>query len=237
MKKNIQNKIIFIFVLIEVLIFAAFGYVYVNNISKISATNEIINTSKIYIVVLAAIIVLSSIIFYQIYKKINRKYMIDVVKNAGEIVTGGKSGTPSLNYGNRSRDAFMSAFDDATLELREHLKDVEKQRKQIETILQYMTDGILAFNLEGEVTHKNLAAKRLLNISDEDDDFDKIFSKFQVDINLEKIVYLEDWTSSDKKIKVDDKYINFDAKEFKEKILEVVDKDIKIGKIIKDQQE
>ena len=29
----------------------------------------------------------------------------------------------------------------------------------------------------------------------------------------------------------DDKYINFDAKEFKEKILEVVDKDIKIGKI------
>lgn len=208
MKKNIQNKIIFIFVLIEVLIFVAFGYVYVNNISKLSATNEIINTSKIYIVVLAAIIVLSSIIFYQIYKKINRKYMIDVVKNAGEIVTGGKSGTPSLNYGNRSRDAFMSAFDDATLELREHLKDVEKQRKQIETILQYMTDGILAFNLEGEVTHKNLAAKRLLNISDEDDDFDKIFSKFQVDINLEKIVYLEDWTSSDKKIKVDDKYIN-----------------------------
>ena len=102
----------------------------------------------------------------------------------------------------------MSAFDDATLEIREHLKDVDKQKKQIETILLHMTDGILAFNLEGEVTHKNIAAERLLSLSEEDDDFEKIFSKLDVDINLEKIIYLEDWTSSDRKVRINDKYLN-----------------------------
>ena len=63
-------------------------------------------------------------------------------------------------------------------------------------------------NIEGELTHKNLAAERLLNLSEEDDDFEKIFSKLNVDINLEKIIYLEDWTSSDKKVRINDKYLN-----------------------------
>ena len=107
-----------------------------------------------------------------------------------------------------SKNKLKSAYDDDTLEMRENLKDLDRQKKQIETILLYMTDGILAFNLEGEITHKNLAAQRLLNLSEEDNDFEKIFSKFNVDINLEKIIYLEDWTSSDKRVRIGDKYIN-----------------------------
>ena len=107
-----------------------------------------------------------------------------------------------------SKKLNKSKMDIATLEMTEHLKDLDKQKKQIETILQCMTDGIIAFDLEGYVTHKNLAAKRLLNLSDEDKDFDSVFSKFNVDINLEKIIYLEDWTSSDRKVNIDDKYIN-----------------------------
>ena len=100
------------------------------------------------------------------------------------------------------------AFSLVTSELKENLNEVTRQKRQIETILLHMTDGIIAFDLEGEVTHKNLAATRLLNIEENDNNFDKIFSKYSVDINLEKIIYLEDWTSSDKRINVDDKFIN-----------------------------
>lgn len=95
-----------------------------------------------------------------------------------------------------------------TKEMNEHIKLVDRQKNQIETILQYMTDGIIAFDLEGHVTHINVAARRLLNLSDSDKDFESIFSKFNVDINLEKIIYLEDWTSSDKKVDINGKYIN-----------------------------
>ena len=70
-----------------------------------------------------------------------------------------------------------------------------RQKKQIETILLHMTDGIVAFDMKGKVIHINLAAKKLLNISDETD-FESIFERFGVDINLEKIIYLDDWTSS-----------------------------------------
>ena len=101
-----------------------------------------------------------------------------------------------------------SIVDATTLEMSEHIKSVDRQKNQIETILQYVTDGIIAFDLEGQVTHINIAAKRLLNLSDNDKDFESIFSKFGVDINLEKIIYLEDWTSSDKKVDIDGKYIN-----------------------------
>ncbi|MBR1654031.1 MAG: ATP-binding protein, partial [Clostridia bacterium] len=101
-----------------------------------------------------------------------------------------------------------SIVDATTLKMSEHIKSVDRQKNQIETILQYVTDGIIAFDLEGQVTHINIAAKRLLNLSDNDKNFESIFSKFGVDINLEKIIYLEDWTSSDKKVDIDGKYIN-----------------------------
>lgn len=70
-----------------------------------------------------------------------------------------------------------------------------------------MTDGIIAFNIEGKIIHINPAAKTFLNLKDESD-FQEIFSKYNVDINLEKIIYLENWASSEQKINVDDRTIN-----------------------------
>ena len=64
-----------------------------------------------------------------------------------------------------------------------------------------MTDGIIAFNMEGEIIHINPAAKSLLGLTDKDNTFDKIFKKLNIDINIEKIVYLENWTSSEQRKK------------------------------------
>lgn len=208
MRKTIKNKATIIFIIIGIIIISLIGYIYIKNISNISDTQEIVNITKKYLVISIIIFISITVTSMQIFKKIIKKSMVDIVKDAGKIVTGEESKVRVLQESNKTRDEFMSAFDDATLEIREHLKDVDKQKKQIETILLYMTDGIIAFDLEGEVTHKNLAAERLLNISEEDNNFEKVFSKFNVDINLEKIIYLEDWTSSDKRIHVGEKYIN-----------------------------
>lgn len=208
MLKTTQNKITIILIIIGTILISLTGYIYIKNISSISNTQDIINTTKKYLMISIIIFIFITIILSKFLKKIIKKSMVEVVKDAGKIVTGEESKVKMLQEGNKTRDEFMSAFEDATLEIREHLKDVDKQKKQIETILLYMTDGIIAFNLEGEVTHKNLAAERLLNLSENDNDFEKVFAKFNVDINLEKIVYLEDWTSSDKRIHVGEKYIN-----------------------------
>ena len=208
MYKSTQNKIITGFLIFGIIIISLVGYVYIKSISNMNNVNEIIEISKKYIIITLIAFVAITIILSEILKKVIKKSMVNIVKNAGKLVTGNQPEVKLLQEGNRVKNEFMSAFDEATLEMREHLKDVDRQKKQIETILLHMTDGIIAFDLEGQVTHKNLAAERLLNLSEEDDDFEKVFSKFNVDINLEKIIYLEDWTSSDKKVSIDDKYIN-----------------------------
>ena len=205
--KSIQNKLTIIFIILISAIVGITGFVYIKNITGIQDNAQIINITKTYIGVLIAIIVVMLLIFSAILKRTSKKAMVNIIKNAGKIVTEGDEQEKSSSNG-KQKDELMTALDEATLELKEHLKDVNKQKMQIETILLHITDGIIAFNLEGQVTHKNIAAERLLNISEDDDTFDKVFDKFDVGINLEKIIYLEDWTSSDKKINVGDRYIN-----------------------------
>lgn len=208
MQKSMQNKLIAICIILGTILISLIGYIYINDISKLSDINQIIGITKKYMIISLAIFVSSVIIGSEILKRAVKKSMVNIVKKAGKIVTNDKKEIKLLQDGNRSKDEFMCAFDDATLEIRENLKELDKQKKQIETILLHVTDGILAFNLEGEVTHKNIAAERLLGLSKDDDDFEKIFSKIDVDVNLEKIIYLEEWTSSDRKVRINDKYLN-----------------------------
>ena len=96
-----------------------------------------------------------------------------------------------------------------TTELKQNLNEMGKQKKQIETILLHMTDGIIAFDMDGNIIHINPAAIQLLNLNSKTDrNFDKIFRKLHADINLEKIVYLENWTSSEQRLNIGEKYVN-----------------------------
>ena len=78
-----------------------------------------------------------------------------------------------------------------------------------------MTDGIIAFNMDKEIILINPEAKKLLSIRPEDVTFEDIFSKFKLDINMEKIIYLENWTSTEQRVQVEDKYINIFFAPFK----------------------
>ena len=82
---------------------------------------------------------------------------------------------------------------DEKTELKDKLSEVSTKKNQIETILLHMTDGIIAFNMSGEIILINPAAKKFLSISPEDNTFNDIFKKFEIDINMEKIIYLESW--------------------------------------------
>lgn len=90
----------------------------------------------------------------------------------------------------------------------EKLNEVSTQKNQIETILLHMTDGIIAFNRKGEIILINPAAKKFLSIRPEDNTFEDIFERFKLDINMEKIIYLENWTSTEQRIQVDDRFVN-----------------------------
>ena len=90
-------------------------------------------------------------------------------------------------------------FDNAINEIKENLRMADNQKIQTDTILKYMTDGVIAFDTDGNVVYINPAAIRLLEISSNAKKFNQIFEKYK-DINMEKIIYLENLASSEKKI-------------------------------------
>lgn len=140
---------------------------------------------------------LSKFVIYPVNKLIQSAEKIK--EEDKNIVTKGKK---KKDVGN-----LENVFDMMTTELTEKLSEVSTQKNQIETILLHMTDGIIAFNMKGEIILINPAAKNFLSIGPEDIMFDDIFKKFKLDINMEKIIYLESWTSTEQRLKVEDKYV------------------------------
>ena len=95
--------------------------------------------------------------------------------------------------------------------LKKMLESKEKKEKaeevEIKTRLLHMTEGIIAFDINGKIDLINPAAKLLLKISPEDYTFEDIFNKFNLDINMEKLIYLEELTSLEQVIEVEDKTV------------------------------
>lgn len=133
-----------------------------------------------------------------------------LINNAKKITSGEEIEVKDLQKkdGKNEVDELVNSFYIMTKELKENLSEVSKRKNQIETILLHMTDGIIAFNMEGKIDLINPATTRLLRLLPEDDSFEKIFSKLDVDVNLEKIIYLENWTSSEERVVVGDNYMH-----------------------------
>ena len=74
------------------------------------------------------------------------------------------------------------------------------------SVFLHMTDGIIAFDRNGVVILINPASKQMMNISTNDKTFDDIFGRLH--INLEKIIYLENWTNTEERISIDDRFLN-----------------------------
>ncbi len=102
-------------------------------------------------------------------------------------------------------------------DLRFKLIEANNQKRQTDTILKHMTDGVIAFDMNGKVTYINPAAMQMLELKESDKNFEKIFSKYE-DINMEKIIYLENWTSSETKINTKSGAMNLFFVPFKDEI-------------------
>ena len=133
-----------------------------------------------------------------------------LINNAKKIASGEELETKELEQarGENEVDDLVNAFYMMTKELKENLSEVSRRKNQIETILLHMTDGIIAFNMQGRIELINPAATRILRLIPEDENFEKIFNKLNVDINLEKIIYLENWTSTEEKVTIGDNHVH-----------------------------
>lgn len=224
MKKNINLKIVIIFFIVGLILIVGLGinYIYMlnqlENIGNSQENLELIRSvqSQLYqakittIIVIIGYTVISGVMGGFVLKSVVSP-MRKLIKSAEKIASGENVNiADNLKNIGDSGDLgdLENAFCIVTNELNQKLNEVNRQKKQIETILLHMTDGIIAFDMEGNIIHINPAAKELLDLKEKDNTFEKIFKKLAIDINIEKIIYLENWTSSEQRKNVGNKFVN-----------------------------
>ena len=223
MLKNIQVKILLSFLVLGIVMASLVGatlysnlYLIENELMVTSDANTLIEIEKIVlsgktnIIYTAIIMIIAFVIVGFVVAIIVTSPIRKIVKNAEEYAKADKGKVKYLSDGKKKSefDSLVATFTDMNVELKENLNEVTRQKKQMETILLHMTDGIIAVNTEGKIIHINPAAKDLLNVKEGTKTFDDVFKPINIDINLEKVIYLENWTSSEKKVNIEDKTIN-----------------------------
>lgn len=215
MIKNIQLKIVLIFFILGMFTIIGLGFFFTNSLEAINLainTAEVtdvinININNVKLILMISLLVLGviSIIVGIFLSKTVVKPIDKLIKNAEKLTS--KEKIEKIRSKNEI-DNLADTFEEMTTKLQENLSEISTQKKQMETILIHMSDGIIAFNMQGKVILINPAATRALSIMDEETNFETIFKNVNLNINMEKIIYLEDWTSSEQKVKVKDKYLN-----------------------------
>ncbi len=230
MLKNIRTKIFIIFVIFGIIITALISSISLYQSMKLEAQSAFVveqykeqvkqdislTRYKIYGVAGGSVVLIT--IFGVWFSGVLVKPFSKLINTAEDIVNSEESKSlDSVNHGNvRSEiDKLVNALSTMNSNLKENLSEVTRQKKQIETILQSITDGIIAFNMKGDIIHINNTAKKLLK-ADGKESFADLFNKYDIDIDIEKLVYLEDLTSSEVAIQANDKYINLFFESFKD---------------------
>ena len=231
MIKNIQTKIILIFFVLGILIIGSLSFSHIMMLEKMNQSlvqneqedlhleeeqkdkiqekikSQVRQTEVIAVIAIGSFSAIMVLVSYFNTKSVV-KPVNSLIESAEKIANGEEVEIAHLDKKKTQIDELVNAFSLMTNELKQNLNEMGKQKKQIETILLHMTDGIIAFDMEGKIIHINPAAKSLLQLDRQDNSFNKIFQKLNTDINLEKIVYLENWTSSEQRLNIGEKYVN-----------------------------
>ena len=227
MIKNIQTKIILIFFTLGVVVISALSISHIIMLEQIEKQPEqtqeiyaliksqIAQTGAITAIAIGVFAIITLLVCYFVSKSVV-KPINTLIQNAEKIAKGEEIELKETDKKKTQIDELVNAFSLMTKELKQNLNEMGKQKKQIETILLHMTDGIIAFDMEGKIIHINPAAIELLNLDKQSEDFNEIFNKLKLDINLEKIVYLENWTTSEQRLNIDEKYVNLLFAPFKD---------------------
>ena len=224
--KKLQNKILLIFFIIGTIIIIGMGAFfagivgetqdfigtseYVTSQDLINITDTQMNQAKILI--LGTILVFSCIVIVvgifiseAIVKPLNK-----MIINAQKLANGESVELIELNPKRKRKkktelDSIINIISIMNVEMNQKLNEVNRQKREIEAILLHMNDGIVAFDEKGNIMHINPAAKALLKI-DKESNFEEIFSRFNANIKMDAILYLDN--TAEEKIAIEDKTIN-----------------------------
>lgn len=158
--------------------------------------------AKIYfeapVVITIGVLIVVALIFTTIFiKSIN--FPMKKMQKSMKALSDGKNQGNALLYDSTSYKEFTELFDVYTNMKKVVLKnnfDLNSQESKTEIILERMDDGVIAFSLHRDVIHMNTAAKKDLNLSEQENTYEKVMKKLGLKIDYDKIIYMPEGTKN-----------------------------------------
>ena len=184
----------------------------VGYIIYIKDTKEELNgiTNNVLVIVVQALLiaVLVSVVIGFLLSKTITVPITNLTKRAKKLAAGEfDSYEPSKEddeIGNLS-----NTFGYMAQELSNTISVVNEEKTKVETILQNMTDGILAFDLNKKLIHINPEAEHMIKKEDlEDLSFDVFFKKIGADITFGDLIYIKNENTPERQTEYNGRYLN-----------------------------
>ena len=110
------------------------------------------------------------------------------IMHKAEKITDGEFGYALEVRSDDELGRLTTTFNFMSSRLKGMLTEITSEKKKVETILNYMTDGIIAYNRSGEVIHTNPASKQILdNKLTELLAFNTFMETMEIDLNIDQI--------------------------------------------------
>lgn len=166
-------------------------------------------TRSMVLIILRALLVgavIAIIIGYLLSRTITTP-IINLTKRAERVASGEFDNMPP-SAANDEIGRLSNTFRSMSSSLHKLIDEVNSEKTKVETILQNMTDGILAFNLRGELIHINPEAEKILKKNSEAiNDFDGLFSSLDANISFGELLYLRREAPAERTLKIGEKYL------------------------------
>ncbi len=120
----------------------------------------------------------------------------------------------SIAYGNFGRllpvisndeiGRLTNVFNDMSSSLKEKLDTIASEKNKVETILNFMSEGVIAYDMEGKILHINPAAKEIINNQNSYINIKSLIKYFDIGLTIEDITD-EKSINYEKNVHIDDK--------------------------------
>jgi len=113
--------------------------------------------------------------------------------------------------------ALAKAFNNMTSVITANIQQISSEKSKLEKMLMNMSDGVIAFNLDGDVIHINANAKKMLNIKENEKIyFDDFFEHLKAKISIAELIYLENESTLTREVDLGETILNFYFSTFKD---------------------
>lgn len=134
------------------------------------------------------------------------KPITDIMHKA-ESMTGGEFGQKLMVRSEDEIGELTRTFNAMSDRLDTMITEVSTEKNKVETIINHMKDGVLAFSEKGVLLHENPSARQLIGDRWQDGSFDSLMQMYGLDLRIAELTSTEDAKTETRVVQVGDRFL------------------------------